>query len=347
MENTKEETQQEETRASKNRSEQTPTRNEHRRTTQKSSLFRIGERIFKKTRALGTIQRDEVLKIVSKGKEIGISVQQTCQFMQMRRSSYYYKLKHQGDKFLKDKESLKIIKKIFIDQKEKAGIRTIYMILKNKYKIKMNLKKIARIKKEYGLITKIRKKNPYHVQFKKGLEHRTAPNLLKQQFKATKPDRVYSTDISYLIYKGGKRAYLSATKDLATREIVAFNLNKDLSLQTAFNGLEKTLKQKDCSKLIIHSDQGWHYTHPLYVKKLKELGVKQSMSRKGNCLDNAPIESFFGHLKDDIDIKSCTSFEEVKSLVENYIFYYNNNRYQWSLKKMTPAQCRCHLLSSP
>ena len=211
----------------------------------------------------------------------------------------------------------------------------------------VNLKRIARIKKQYGLVTKIRKKNPYNIMFKKGLEHRTAPNLLKQQFSVNEPDKVYSTDISYLIYKGGKKAYLSATKDLATREIVAFNVSNNLSLQTAFSGLEETLKRKDCNNLIIHSDQGFHYTHPLYINKLKEFGITQSMSRKGNCLDNAPIESFFGHLKDDLDIKSCQTFDEVKTLIENYIYYYNNERYQWDLNKMTPAQYRCHLLNTP
>jgi Transposase and inactivated derivatives len=209
----------------------------------------------------------------------------------------------------------------------------------------MNLKKIARIKKQYGLTTRIRKKNPYNVLLKKGLEHRTAPNLLQRKFDVNVPDTIYSTDISYLLYQGGQRAYLSATKDLATKEIVAFNVSKNLSMQTAFIGLENVLKHKDCSKLIIHSDQGVHYTHPLYVQKLKEFGATQSMSRKGNCLDNAPIESFFGHLKDDVDIKACRTFEEVKILVENYIDYYNNERCQWGLNKMTPAQRRCHLLN--
>ena len=221
------------------------------------------------------------------------------------------------------------------------------MILRNKYHMIVNLKRIARIKKQYGLLTKIRKKNPYNIMFNKGLEHRTAPNILRQQFRINEPDKVYSTDISYLIYKGGKKAYLSATKDLATREIVAFNVSSDLSLQTAFSGLEKTLKDKDCNNLIIHSDQGFHYTHHLYINKFKEFGVIQSMSRKGNCLDNAPIESFFGNLKDDLDIKYCQTFDEVKSLVENYIYYYNNERYQWSLNKMTPTQRRCHLLNTP
>lgn len=96
--------------------------------------------------------------------------------------------------------------------------------------------------------------------------------------------------------------------------------------------------------MIIHSDQSWHYTHPLYISELKKLGITQSMSRKGNCLDNAPIESFFGHMKEEIDIKSCQNFEEVKELVENYICYYNNERYQWSLNKMTPAQRRRHFV---
>ena len=277
---------------------------------------------------------------------MGLNLKQVCRIIQKPRSSCYYQMKHAEDKELRDKEIIHLIKQIDEQRQHKAGIRTIAMILRNKYKLIVNLKKIARIKREQGLITKIRRKNPYHVLFKKGLEHRTAPNLLQRKFDVDVPDRVYSTDISYLIYKGGQRAYLSATKDLATKEIVAFNVSKDLSLQTALVSLEQTLQRKDCSKLMVHSDQGTHYTHPFYVDKLKKLGVTQSMSRKGNCLDNAPIESFFGHLKDDVDIKSCQSFNEVKTLVENYIYYYNNERYQWGLNKMTPAQRRCHLTST-
>ena len=333
-------------RPTKNRGIKTGKRDEYGRITQRNSVFKNGERILKKTRALGTIQKEELIEIVSKGKEIGLTVKQICKISHISRSSCYYTLKHKNDKEQKDAFDLRLIQEIFDKKHQKAGIRTIYMKLQQNYGITMNLKKIARIKKQYGLITKIRKKNPYNVIIKKGLEHRTAPNLLQRQFDVHIPDTVYSTDISYLIYKGGQRAYLSAAKDLATKEIVAFNVSRDLSMQTAYLGLEETLKHKDCSRLMIHSDQGIHYTHPLYVNKLKELGVTQSMSRKGNCLDNAPIESFFGHLKDDLDIKSCKTFEEVKTLVENYIDYYNNERSQWNLNKMTPAQRRCHLLNA-
>jgi putative transposase len=96
----------------------------------------------------------------------------------------------------------------------------------------------------------------------------------------------------------------------------------------------------------IHSDQGVHYTSPIFQKLLKKKGLGQSMSRRGNCWDNAPQESFFGHFKDELDISSCKSIKDVKAKIKNYITYYNNYRYQWNLKKMTPVQYKNHLLAS-
>ncbi|SFM36461.1 IS3 family transposase, partial [Pelosinus propionicus] len=97
-------------------------------------------------------------------------------------------------------------------------------------------------------------------------------------------------------------------------------------------------------EVILHSDQGFHYTHPDFQLSLKDLHIKQSMSRKGNCLDNASMESFFGHMKDEVDIKSCQTFNDLKETIYNYIEYYNCHRYQWGLKKMTPIQYRDHLI---
>ena len=96
---------------------------------------------------------------------------------------------------------------------------------------------------------------------------------------------------------------------------------------------------------MIHSDQGWHYTNPQFHIKVLEMGLQQSMSRRGNCWDNAPQESFFGHLKDEVDIKSCDTFDEVCELITDYIDYYNNDRYQWNLNRMTPIQYRNSLLN--
>jgi transposase InsO family protein len=267
------------------------------------------------------------------------------EYAQVSKSGYYRWLRHKDDKFLKDKPDYDMIKDICNAKKHRVGIRTISMILRNQYGIIMNIKKINRIKKLYDIRTEIRKKNPHNIMFKKGLEHRTSPNVLDRHFRVDEVDKVYSTDVSYLIYKGGKKAYLSAVKDLASKEIVGFNISPFLGLDAVYNKMSELLENKQ--GLIIHSDQGFHYTHPIYVNMLKKHGVTQSMSRKGNCLDNAPIESFLGHMKDEINLKECASFEEVKKLVANYINYYNNERYQWGLNKMTPVVYRRHLLELP
>ena len=106
--------------------------------------------------------------------------------------------------------------------------------------------------------------------------------------------------------------------------------------------MEQMKRYKDA---VIHSDQGFHYTNPEYIDKVKALEMIQSMSRKGNCIDNASVESFFGHLKDDVDYKSCKTFEELKLLIENYIKYFNTERAQWDKNKMTPVEYRDHLLA--
>lgn len=222
------------------------------------------------------------------------------------------------------------------------------MILEKEYGEVVNLKKISRIKKEYKLYTKIRRKNKWKHATIKGLEHKTMDNILSRDFNQQEVDKVYSTDISYLPYglRRDKRAYLSATKDLATKEIVSFKVSNHLGMNIVIDDLDRMLSKLTKAQkknLIIHSDQGNHYTNLLYINKLKSHGVIQSMSRRGNCLGNAPIESFFGHLKDEIDLRSCNNFREVEKMVAKYIEYYNKERYQWGLNKMTPIQYRCHL----
>jgi transposase InsO family protein len=263
------------------------------------------------------------------------------------RSGYYYWLKSKENRKLKDKNDLDIIKTIFDAKHQKAGWRTIQMILENDYGKIMNHKKIRRIKNEYGLNTQIRRKNPYKAIAKKTQEHSICPNTLNRKFNVSSPYSVYSTDITYLFYGNGQRAYLSSVKDLATKEIVAHYLSKHIDMDLVFNTLAKTIDSTPIQcleSLMLHSDQGFHYTHPIFRKKLKDLKITQSMSRKGNCLDNAPIESFFGHFKDELNYSDCATFEELEKQVNKYIYDYNNNRYQWNLKKMTPVQYREHLL---
>ncbi len=219
------------------------------------------------------------------------------------------------------------------------------MKLKNKG-IKMNHKKIQRIKKKYCMITKIRRINPYRAIMKKTNEHKIFENKLNRDFKQNTPFKVFCTDITYLPYNG-RIAYLSVIKDISSREIISWNMSQHLEMDIVMNTLEKMKNNPailSLENILFHSDQGFQYTNPLYINSVKEMNMIQSMSRKGNCIDNAPMESFFGHFKDDVDYKNCKTYEELKTLVDEYMNYYNNERYQWGIQKMTPVEYRNHLL---
>jgi len=260
--------------------------------------------------------------------------------------SGYYKWLKTRDKQDKDYEDYLVVKDVFNRGKGKWGFRTVQMELRTNEGVIMNHKKIIRIMNKYKLITKIRRRNPYKDIMKKTLEHRTFENKLNREFKQETPYKFFCTDITYLFFNR-KLAYLSVVKDIATGEAVAWELSRridmDLVLSTMENMEERRLSLKN---VMIHSDQGFHYTNPKYIKMIKKLNMVQSMSRKGNCIDNAPIESFFGHMKDDVDYKDCKTFEELKYLIDEYMNNYNNERPQWNLKKMTPVEYRDHLLTT-
>lgn len=280
-------------------------------------------------------------------------VRYLCTVTGVSRSGYYnyFSMKSKERRKQRDKrdENLKeMILKAFHFKKRKKGARQIKMVLQNKFNTNYNLKRIRRIMKKYGIVCLIRKANPYRRMAKATKEHRTLPNLLNRQFKQNVPGKVLLTDITYLFYGKGKKAYLSTVKDGSTNEILAYNVSDRITLDIATDTLLK-LKNNRRVKLaegaFIHSDQGFHYTNPTFQKMVKGYGLGQSMSRRGNCWDNAPQESFFGHFKDEAHIKPCESLDELKREIKSYMTYYNNYRYQWNLKKMTPVQYRNHLSS--
>ena len=270
-----------------------------------------------------------------------------CSIANVSRSGYYRWLK-QADEVDRDNDDYLLIKEVFDKGKKKYGWRTVQMHLKEDLDIIMNHKKIIRIKNKYGLITKIRKVNPYKAIMKKTKEHRTFENILNREFEQDNPFKVFCTDITYVPYNN-RMAYLSVVKDIASKEVVSWNLSNhltmDLVLDTVKN-MKDNINISSLEDILIHSDQGFHYTNPEYISGIKKLNMIQSMSRKGNCIDNAPIESFFGHFKDDVDYKVCKTFEELKNIIDEYMEYYNNKRYQWDLKKMTPVQYRDHLIEN-
>lgn len=263
-----------------------------------------------------------------------------CNIANVSKSGYYKWLKG-ADRTPKDYDDYLLVKEIFEGGKSKYGWRQIRMNLERKKKIIMNHKKIIRIMKKYNLVAKIRRRNPYKAIMKKTAEHRTFENKLDRNFLQLIPRRVFCTDITYLFYNN-RVAYLSVVKDIASGEIVAWHASQHITMELVLGTINQMKRYKDA---LIHSDQGFHYTNPEFISEVKIYGLIQSMSRKGNCIDNAPIESFFGHLKDDVDYKICKTFEELRLLIENYIQYYNYDRAQWDKNKMTPVEYRDHLLA--
>lgn len=268
-----------------------------------------------------------------------------CKIAEVGKSGYY-KWSSRSCEQEKDYNDYLVVKEVFDKGKGKYGWRTVQMKLFEK-SIKMNHKKIIRIKKKYNLITKIRRVNPYKAIMKKSQEHRTFENLLDRRFEQNTPRKVLCTDITYLPFNH-RIAYFSAIKDIASGEIVGWNTSQHLQMNIVLDtlqSLQKNIGLLSLKDTMIHSDQGFHYTNPEFINAVKELDMVQSMSRKGNCIDNAPMESFFGHMKDDVDYRSCKTFEELHLKIEEYVKYYNEERPQWKLKKMTPVTYRNHLLS--
>jgi transposase InsO family protein len=175
----------------------------------------------------------------------------------------------------------------------------------------------------------------------KGDVGRIAPNILARNFVSSAPNKKWSTDVSEFLV-AGKRVYLSPIIDLFNGEIVSYNLSEHSSLQQTYDMLDKAFcRISDTSDLILHSDQGWQYQHKHYRHKLERKGIIQSMSRKGNCLDNAIIENFFGILKSELFyLQKFDSVEHFRQALDDYICYYNNDRIKLKLNGLSPIQYR-------
>ncbi len=290
-------------------------------------------------------------EVIRKFQLKGLTVH-LCQIAKVTRSGYYNWLKNTEIYAIReenDYEDYLLLKCVYDAYKGKVGYRGLYMAIKELLEIPMNHKKILRLMRKYNFFAKIRRKNPYKQLSKATQEHRTVPNILNRQFKQDEPGKVFVTDITYLKMKTGQTAYLSCVKDVASREVAAYDLSVSLSMRIVYRTLRKLNEALDGNlhpEAMIHSDQGFHYTHPEYQKRVKLMGLTQSMSRRGNCIDNAPIESFFGHFKDDVDYKEAHNLFELKVMVDEYMEHYNCTRKQWDLKKMTPAEYRNHLIAS-
>ena len=195
----------------------------------------------------------------------------------------------------------------------------------------MNLKKIRRLMKKYSLVCPIRKANAYRVMAKALATEYVAPNLANREFESHGARKILLTDIIYIINGKASRCYMTTIIDAYTKEVLAWNLNLSLAIDFVLETVNQLVEKHKIaltSETLIHSDQGAHYKSVKFIQLLKDYELRQSISRKANCWDNAPQESFFGHMKDEIDISECTSFNELQQVISDWIYYYNNERFQ-------------------
>jgi transposase InsO family protein len=271
-----------------------------------------------------------------------------CRVAKISQSGYYAWLTAAPKRIRKDEEDCILaaaIRKSCGNKLGKKGYRQISMRFPG-----TNHKRIARVMKKYNLQAKIRRANPYRHMPKNGTEHVVAPNLVNRTFAHALlwPHRVFGTDITYIPIKDGRGwAYLSTIKDLCTGMIVAhaLSLHPDAELVSeTLDCFSKTVPLAERLGGIIHSDQGCTYTTQSYQVRVRQFGLKMSMSRRGNCIDNASMETFFGHLKDELPETRSMYFWELRECINSHILYYNTGRKQWNRNKMTPVEYRDHLL---
>lgn len=261
---------------------------------------------------------------------------------QLPRATYYYHARKQTvpDKY---EEARAVISAIYHENKGRYGYRRITLALRSRGFL-LNHKTVQRLMKEAGLICRVRMKK---YKSYKGEVGKIAPNLLERHFEAVKPNQKWVTDVTeFSLF--GQKLYLSPILDLCSRDIVSYAISERPVLSMVTSMLDKAFTRiPDDTKLILHSDQGWQYQHKQYQRMLRRKGIRQSMSRKGNCLDNAVMENFFGLLKSELlYLQTFDSFEHFKAELIEYLDYYNNRRIKAKLKGLPPAMHRQQALSA-
>ena len=310
---------------------------------------RIGRRRCEK-KEFGRIDLCEIVRETVEKFGNCVNIRELCKALELPRSSYYYYISAEENRQKKEEEEMEAL---FFIQKaydhsgrfSNKGSGTIRMILKNKHDINYSRKKIQRIMRKYGLVCPVKTVNPYKKMWKATKEDKIAPNLVKREFKTGEARKLFLTDITYIKHRG-HFSYVSVILDAQTNEPVAHETSTSLKMDFVMESLEQ-LKACGYSKnAVIHSDQGVHYTSKIFREEIAAMGLTQTMSRKGNCWDNAPCESFFGRMKQEAHFNENATDKEIEEAVTEYIMYYRYDRYQEGLGEMTPYEYGSKMLSA-
>ena len=268
----------------------------------------------------------------------GHPLQFMLHWMKMARSVFYYHISHMDDSDGYDRIRTSI-KQIYDKNHGRYGYRRICMELRNK-DIVINHKTVQKLMNQMGLKANAKKRH-YHSY--KGEIGKIAPNVLERNFCADRPNQKWTTDVTQVCIND-RKLYLSPILDMFDGSIISYAISSSPNLQMVIHMLKKAFKKYPrLDGLTLHSDQGWHYQHGMYQKMLKDHNITQSMSRKGNCLDNAIMENFFGLMKNELlYANKFESIEDFERSLRKYIDWYNNKRLKLRLKGMSPAQYRAH-----
>lgn len=257
---------------------------------------------------------------------------------ELARSTYYYHANADLEKSSDVAQLKQQVAVLFTQHKGCYGYRRITLLLRQMGML-VNKKRIQRLMVEQGLRAVIRRRRRYSSY--QGEQGRIAANVLARQFDSPQPNEKWVTDVTEFKV-GEEKLYLSPLMDLYNREIVSYTLKR----RPTYDLVEEMIRQAfaqlpEHASPLIHSDQGWHYQHYTYQNNLRQRGITQSMSRKGNCLDNAVIENFFGTLKCEMFYtEKFTSIEQLEQRIHEYIHYYNHERIHTKLKGLSPVQYR-------
>lgn len=269
------------------------------------------------------------------------SVTLLCRLAQVSRSGYYKWLK--GNEQMTDRqlENERLKNKILECREQTRGIYGYLRTrtwLERTYGIRVNHKRVYRLMRELGIRSVIRRRRPYFGT--KEEVYVVSDNVLNREFQATRPCEKWVTDITYLPY-GKSFLYLSTIYDLYNNEVIAYKISTRNDLRLVLDTVKKAIHKRKTRGILLHSDRGFQYTSKQYAVLLKRHGIQASMSRKGNCLDNACIESFFGHLKSEsLHLQRYTSPKQLIVEVHRYIHFYNFKRFQKKLNNLSPVEYR-------
>ena len=262
-----------------------------------------------------------------------------CKILGCSKSGYYDWVKAGRPSFKAfDEKTNRIILEMYNKHPER-GIRSIRMNIKRKYGVILTNYTVYR----YMLINNIQATSRRKTHGYSKLPHHNIPNLLHRNFTTNRPNMKWSIDISYIFAYNGLK-YLCAIKDMYDKSIISYSISSLIDLKLVIDTLDKAIisvPAEQRENLILHSDQGWHFTHWQYVRKLKENNITQSISAKGSSVDNVPIESFFSCLKSECIYRiEKLDVSDIDSTISNFIDYYNNERLQEKIKELTPIEYR-------